>query len=133
MWPTADLSDTDYLTTISVYEHGVFYGMRATIPRMIAAGGGAIVTSPLPPASRRCPPCPTLPIRPRSSRYGYDEGGRGRVRRGGVSVNSVHPGRRAAADDGGAGRRYSSYFRIGTPHRRQTARALIREAEGVHG
>lgn len=33
----------DYLRTIAIDQHGVFYGMRAVIPGMIEAGGGAIV------------------------------------------------------------------------------------------
>ena len=41
--PTAQLSVEDYLRTIEVDQHGAFYGMRAAIPRMIAAGGGSIV------------------------------------------------------------------------------------------
>lgn len=29
---TADLTDEDYLRTVAVDQHGVFYGMRAVIP-----------------------------------------------------------------------------------------------------
>jgi 3alpha(or 20beta)-hydroxysteroid dehydrogenase len=39
----ADMTDEDYLRTIAIDQHGVFYGMRAVIPGMLAAGGGAIV------------------------------------------------------------------------------------------
>jgi 3alpha(or 20beta)-hydroxysteroid dehydrogenase len=38
-----ELSIHDYLKTISVDQHGTFYGMRAVIPAMIDAGGGSIV------------------------------------------------------------------------------------------
>ncbi len=39
----ADMTVEDYQFTIAVDQHGVFYGMRAVIPGMIAAGGGSIV------------------------------------------------------------------------------------------
>jgi len=39
----ATMTDADYLRTINIDQHGVFYGMRAVIPTMIAAGGGSIV------------------------------------------------------------------------------------------
>jgi len=40
---TADLSDRDYGNLIKVDQDGVFYGMRAILPGMVAAGGGSIV------------------------------------------------------------------------------------------
>lgn len=40
---TAELTVDDYLRTIAVDQHGVFYGMRAVIPGMTDAGGGSIV------------------------------------------------------------------------------------------
>lgn len=40
---TADMSPDAYHRILSVDQHGVFYGMRAAIPGMIEAGGGAIV------------------------------------------------------------------------------------------
>jgi 3alpha(or 20beta)-hydroxysteroid dehydrogenase len=39
----ADMTTEDYLRTVAVDQHGVFYGMRAVIPGMVAAGGGSIV------------------------------------------------------------------------------------------
>ncbi|HBX4665813.1 MULTISPECIES: SDR family NAD(P)-dependent oxidoreductase [Enterobacter cloacae complex] len=41
--PTAEISIKDYLRTVDVDQHGVFLGMHTAIPRMIAAGSGAIV------------------------------------------------------------------------------------------
>lgn len=41
--PTADLPIDVYRRTIDVDQNGVFYGMRAVIPDMTAAGGGSIV------------------------------------------------------------------------------------------
>ena len=41
--PTAEISVEDYERTVAVDQHGVFFGMHAAIPRMIAAGGGSIV------------------------------------------------------------------------------------------
>ena len=40
---TTELSVEDYMTTVNVDQHGTFYGMRAVIPGMIAAGGGSII------------------------------------------------------------------------------------------
>lgn len=39
----ADMSTEDYLKTIAIDQHGVFFGMRAVIPGMVEAGGGSIV------------------------------------------------------------------------------------------
>lgn len=39
----AELTDKDYLSVISVDQHGTFFGMRAVIPGMLEAGGGSIV------------------------------------------------------------------------------------------
>jgi 3alpha(or 20beta)-hydroxysteroid dehydrogenase len=38
-----ELEVDDYLKTINVDQHGVFYGMKAVIPHMIESGGGSIV------------------------------------------------------------------------------------------
>jgi 3alpha(or 20beta)-hydroxysteroid dehydrogenase len=40
---TANLMVEDYLRTIAVDQHGVFFGMRAVIPGMVEAGGGSII------------------------------------------------------------------------------------------
>ena len=40
---TLELSPEDYHQTINVDQTGTFYGMRAVIPGMIAAGGGSII------------------------------------------------------------------------------------------
>lgn len=39
----ATMTDADYLRTINIDQHGVFFGMRAVIPTMVEAGGGSIV------------------------------------------------------------------------------------------
>jgi 3alpha(or 20beta)-hydroxysteroid dehydrogenase len=44
--PTATVATMevdDYLRTIAIDQHGVFWGMRAVIPGMIEAGGGSII------------------------------------------------------------------------------------------
>jgi 3alpha(or 20beta)-hydroxysteroid dehydrogenase len=41
--PTADLSLDAYHRTVDIDETGTYLGMRATIPGMVAAGGGSIV------------------------------------------------------------------------------------------
>nr|MDT0667512.1 SDR family oxidoreductase [Micromonospora sp. DSM 115978] len=38
-----DMAVEDYLRTVAVDQHGVFFGMRAVVPGMLAAGGGSIV------------------------------------------------------------------------------------------
>jgi 3alpha(or 20beta)-hydroxysteroid dehydrogenase len=40
---TADLAETDYLKVCSVNQLGVFLGMQAVLPAMVAQGGGSIV------------------------------------------------------------------------------------------
>ncbi|MDN5915553.1 MAG: SDR family oxidoreductase [Pseudonocardia sp.] len=39
----ADMTTDDYLKTIAIDQHGVFFGMRAVVPGMVEAGGGSIV------------------------------------------------------------------------------------------
>jgi 3alpha(or 20beta)-hydroxysteroid dehydrogenase len=39
----ASMEVDDYLRTIAIDQHGVFWGMRAVIPGMIEAGGGSII------------------------------------------------------------------------------------------
>lgn len=39
----ADMTTEDYLKTIAIDQHGVFFGMRAVIPQMVEAGAGSIV------------------------------------------------------------------------------------------
>ena len=39
----ADMAVQDYLRTIAIDQHGVFFGMRAVIPGMVDAGGGSVV------------------------------------------------------------------------------------------
>lgn len=40
---TANLPVDDYLRTVSVDQHGVFFGMRAVLPGMVHAGAGSII------------------------------------------------------------------------------------------
>lgn len=40
---TMELDDPDYLRLISIDQNSVFFGMKAVLPGMIAAGGGSIV------------------------------------------------------------------------------------------
>jgi 3alpha(or 20beta)-hydroxysteroid dehydrogenase len=39
----ASMEVDDYLRTVAIDQHGVFFGMRAVIPSMVAQGGGSIV------------------------------------------------------------------------------------------
>ena len=70
---------------------GVFYSMRAEIPAMLAAGGGAIVNMASILGS--------VGVRPRgrlrgrhARRSGHDQDGRDRVCAAGLRINSVGPG-----------------------------------------
>lgn len=40
---TADLTDAGYDEVCQVNQHAIFYGMRATLPALLRAGGGSIV------------------------------------------------------------------------------------------
>ncbi|MBZ4486764.1 glucose 1-dehydrogenase [Microbacterium sp. cx-55] len=90
---TLELRDSDYLRIIDIDQNGVFYGMRAVLPAMIAAGGGSIVN---------ISSLAGMAHKPGSPNIGYT-GAKFAVRgmtkataveyaKHGVRVNSVHPG-----------------------------------------
>ncbi|WP_432936550.1 SDR family NAD(P)-dependent oxidoreductase [Streptomyces sp. CA-106131] len=90
---TADISIEDYLRTVAVDEHGIFYGMRAVIPGMIEAGGGSIVNISSVAGFAHAPGTPNIAyaaskaaVRGMTKAAAVEYAGQG------IRVNSVHPG-----------------------------------------
>jgi 3alpha(or 20beta)-hydroxysteroid dehydrogenase len=89
----ADMDVDDYLSVIAVDQHGVFLGMRAVIPQMLAAGGGAIVNISSVAGIAHAPFTPNaayttakFAVRGLTKAAAAQYGSRG------IRVNSVHPG-----------------------------------------
>jgi 3alpha(or 20beta)-hydroxysteroid dehydrogenase len=94
--PFADIADmdvADYLAVIAVDQHGAFFGMRAVIPGMLAAGGGSIVNISSVCGLAHAPFTPNaayttakFAVRGMTKAAAAQYGARG------IRVNSVHPG-----------------------------------------
>lgn len=89
----ADLGDDDYLRTIAIDQHGVFYGMRAVIPGMLAKGKGSIVNISSTAGFQHKPGTPNLAytsakfaVRGMTKAFASEYGAQG------IRVNSIHPG-----------------------------------------
>ena len=89
----ADLSDEDYLRTIAIDQHGVFFGMRAVIPGMLEIGGGSIINISSTAGFQHKPGTPNLAytsakfaVRGMTKAVAAEYGARH------IRVNSVHPG-----------------------------------------
>jgi 3alpha(or 20beta)-hydroxysteroid dehydrogenase len=91
--PTAEIPVEDFLKIMHVNANGVFFGMRAVIPGMIAAGGGSIVNISSTAGMRFNPGSPNCAYagskfairgmtRAAASEYAAHK----------IRVNSVHPG-----------------------------------------
>lgn len=89
----ADMATDDYLKTIAIDQHGVFFGMRAVIPGMVAAGGGSIVniSSVAGFVHQINVPNPAYTAAKFAVR-GLTKAGAVQFGPQGVRVNSVHPG-----------------------------------------
>jgi 3alpha(or 20beta)-hydroxysteroid dehydrogenase len=90
--PTAEIAIEDHLNIMAVNANGTFYGMRAVIPGMLAAGGGSIVNVSS-TAGFNFVSAPNLAyagskfaIRGMTKAAAVEYAGRG------IRVNSVHPG-----------------------------------------
>jgi 3alpha(or 20beta)-hydroxysteroid dehydrogenase len=94
--PFADIADMDvddYLRVVAVDQHGVFLGMRAVIPQMLASGGGAVVNISSVCGIAHAPFTPNaaytaakFAVRGMTKAAAAQYGSRG------IRVNSVHPG-----------------------------------------
>lgn len=90
---TTELSIEDYLRTIAVDEHGIFYGMRLVIPGMIAAGGGSIVNISSVAGMAHAPGTPNIAYTAsKAAVRGMTKATAVEYARQGIRVNSVHPG-----------------------------------------
>jgi 3alpha(or 20beta)-hydroxysteroid dehydrogenase len=90
---TAELTTDDYLKTVAVDQHGVFYGMRAVIPGMLKAGGGSIVNISSVAGFSHVPGTPSVAYT--ASKYavrGMTKATATEYTGKGIRVNSVHPG-----------------------------------------
>ncbi|RYU09756.1 SDR family oxidoreductase [Nocardioides iriomotensis] len=89
----ADFSDADYLRTIAIDQHGVFYGMRAVIPGMLEVGGGSIVNISSTAGFQHKPDTPNLAYT--SAKFavrGMTKAVAAEYGASNIRVNSVHPG-----------------------------------------
>jgi 3alpha(or 20beta)-hydroxysteroid dehydrogenase len=94
--PFADIADMDvddHLRVVAVDQHGVFLGMRAVIPQMLASGGGAVVNISSVCGIAHAPFTPNaaytaakFAVRGMTKAAAAQYGSRG------IRVNSVHPG-----------------------------------------
>jgi 3alpha(or 20beta)-hydroxysteroid dehydrogenase len=89
----ADFTDEDYLRTVAIDQHGVFYGMRAVIPGMVEVGGGSIINISSTAGFQHKPGTPNLAytsakfaVRGMSKAVAAEYGAQN------IRVNSVHPG-----------------------------------------
>lgn len=89
----ADFADDDYLRTIAIDQHGVFYGMRAVLPGMVEAGRGSIINISSTAGFQHKPGTPNLAYT--SAKFavrGMTKAVAAEYGAVGVRVNSVHPG-----------------------------------------
>lgn len=89
----ADFRDEDYLRTVAIDQHGVFYGMRAVIPGMLEVGGGSIINISSTAGFQHKPGTPNLAytsakfaVRGMTKAVAAEYGAKN------IRVNSVHPG-----------------------------------------
>jgi 3alpha(or 20beta)-hydroxysteroid dehydrogenase len=89
----ADFSDEDYLRTIAIDQHGVFFGMRAVIPGMVEVGGGSIINISSTAGFQHKPGTPNLAYT--SAKFavrGMTKAVAAEYGANNIRVNSVHPG-----------------------------------------
>lgn len=90
---TLDIGLDDYHRTIAVDQHGIFHGMRAVIPGMIAAGGGSIVNLSSTAGIAATPGFPNIAyVAAKFAVRGMTKATAIEYATQGIRVNSVHPG-----------------------------------------
>lgn len=107
---TVDLAESEYLRVCAINQTGVFLGMKAVLPSMLAAGGGSIVNISSISGIVAIVGSPNLAyvgskfaVRGMTKQVAVEFGGNG------IRVNSVHPGyvktpmMVAATDEDGGG------------------------------
>jgi 3alpha(or 20beta)-hydroxysteroid dehydrogenase len=107
---TIDLDPRDYERVININQHGVTYGMRAVIPGMIKAGGGAIVNISSIAGMIACFGFPNLAyVASKFAVRGMTKAVAAEFGKHNIRVNSIHPGfiltpmMVAATDENGGG------------------------------
>ncbi len=107
---TLDIDVAAYEKVIAINQHGVFHGMRAVIPDMIAAGGGAIVNISSIAGMIACFGFPNLAyVASKFAVRGMTKAVAAEFGKHGIRVNSIHPGfiltpmMIAATDENGGG------------------------------
>lgn len=107
---TVDIAVEDYDRVIAINQHGVLYGMRAVIPGMVEAGGGAIVNISSIAGMIACFGFPNLAyVASKFAVRGMTKAVAAEFGSKGIRVNSIHPGfiltpmMVAATDENGGG------------------------------
>ena len=107
---TVDLEPKAYEQIIAINQHGTMYGMRAVIPGMIDAGGGAIINISSIAGMIACFGFPNLAyVASKFAVRGMTKAVAAEFGKHGIRVNSIHPGfiltpmMIAATDENGGG------------------------------
>ena len=107
---TTDIAFSDYERVIAINQHGVFYGTRAVIPGMIAAGGGTIVNISSIAGMIACFGFPNVAyVASKFAVRGMTKATAAEFGKHGIRINSIHPGfiltpmMVAATDENGGG------------------------------
>ena len=121
--PTLEIDLKEYQRVIDINQHGVMYGMRAVIPGMIKAGGGAIVNISSIAGMIACFGFPNLAyVASKFAVRGMTKAVAAEYGKHGVRVNSIHPGFiltpmmvAATDEEGGGAAEMTMLKRMGMP------------------
>lgn len=121
--PATEIELKDYHRVIDINQHGVTYGMRAVIPGMVEAGGGAIVNISSIAGMIACFGFPNLAyVASKFAVRGMTKAVAAEYGKHNIRVNSIHPGfiltpmMIAATDENGGGAAEMTMLkRMGTP------------------
>lgn len=120
---TVDIDPSAYEKIIAINQHGVFHGMRAVIPGMIAAGGGTIVNISSIAGMIACFGFPNLAyVASKFAVRGMTKAVAAEFGKDGIRVNSIHPGFiltpmmvEATDENGGGAAEMTMLKRMGAP------------------